>query len=165
MFLTHIGPNFYRAQKRNIDSKWVSQPYFSVTRCVMLIASFHSYIQFLLECLQEKKPVIRNFKFSQIYHLTVVLLSLEWPYAHLTCIYLFAPSFHYHGQSSWDYQWTALDRETVFFSKYLNVNKYQTEVIIVLTFAVKGYILKELVQNSVWNSLYNLRPYKFVDPD
>ena len=154
MFLTHIGPKFYGAQKGNIDSKWVSQPYFSVTRCVMLIASFHSYIQFLLECLQEKKPVIWNFKFSQIYHLTVVLLSLEWPYAHLTCIYLFAPSFHYHGQPSWDYQWTALDRETVFFfSKYLNVNKYQTEVIIVLTFAVKGYVFKELVQNSVWNSL------------
>ena len=52
-----------------------------------------------------------------------------------------------------------------FFSKYLNVNKYQTEVIIVLTFAVKGYVFKELVQNSVWNSLYNLRPYKFLDAD
>ena len=52
-----------------------------------------------------------------------------------------------------------------FFSKYLNANKYQTEVIFVLTFAVKGYIFKELVQNSVWNSLYNLRPYKFLDAD
>ena len=40
MSLTHIGPKFYGAQKGYIGSKWVSQPYISVTRCVMLIASF-----------------------------------------------------------------------------------------------------------------------------